>query len=204
MLAVVNTKQFIRIMKALKPFTGEPSPFDKTRKMQYIHFKTDQLKQEIKFEALDGHRFAIEYLECCVDESFEGYIKPQTLWKTDRTEVNITVDGKYTRIDFGWYELKYELPEGEYYKLNDLIDSLETQEPIKRFGVNPTFLIDALKNLDDKGSRAIAIIEVRSDRKDAILIRDRYNERNIRGVLPVSIPDKAVEGCNQTTNVSDK
>jgi DNA polymerase III sliding clamp (beta) subunit (PCNA family) len=190
MKATVNIKQFIRIMKALKPFTTEPSPYDKTGKMQYIHFKVDHENGEVKFEALDGHRFAIEYLECEADASFEGYIKPQTLWKTERPEVTITVDEKYTRIDLGWYELKYELPEGEYYSLDTLVNNLEVEKPIKRLGVNPKLLIDALKNLDDKGCRVTAIVEVRSDRKDAILIRDKYNERNIRGVLPVNLSDQ--------------
>lgn len=188
MVVTINKKDFIRVMKAIKPFTREADYFNKSEKMQYIHIVVDSENQEVKFEALDGHRFAIEYLDCNADQSFEAYVKPSSLWRTDVERVTISIQNNFTIVDFGWYSLKYELPVGEYYNLSTMVERANSN-PVRRIGVNPQFMIDAMKNLDDSKGKAIAIMEV-FEPSEPIIIRDKVDERNIRGILPIRIDER--------------
>lgn len=77
MKAIMDCNEFKRIIKALKPFTNALQ-----EKMKYIKIDVDSKNQEIKFEALDGHRIGIEYLKCEADENFTAYITPFVVWKS--------------------------------------------------------------------------------------------------------------------------
>ena len=185
MKAVVDQKEFKRVVKALKPFTRVDQ-----EKMQYIYMEVDSETQEIRAEALDGHRIAVEYIKCQADESFTAYIKPITFMKSGWDKVEISKYGNIVVIDMTDYFIRVKQPEGEWYQTKKMISDSEEETAVLKVGVNADFLIDALKDIKrNNGSRSMTIIECRS-RKSPIFIRDEKDRRNLRLVLPMTFTDK--------------
>ena len=143
--AIVDTKEFKRIIKALKPFTR----LDVIR-MQYIRVNINNKTQEIKFEALDGHRIAVEYLKCETDTSFTAYIKPFNLMATREKFTEIELINEKVYITMDEYSFGFKQPSQEWYETENLIKKCEKEEPVLKVGVNAKLLMDALKNVKQK------------------------------------------------------
>lgn len=187
MKAKIDTSELIRIIKALKPFTRKLDKYQAAI-MQYIYVEFNHDTQEARFEALDGHRIAVEYLKCEVDESFKAYIEPLTPWKTDLTKSEIELSNGILTIDMGYYSLKFMQPSGEWYDTKKMIEATEEIKPTSKIGINPEYLIEALKGINSYGSKPVVIIETR-DKKEPIIVRGRKDRRNIRYILPININD---------------
>ncbi|MDF2543457.1 MAG: hypothetical protein K0S47_3175 [Herbinix sp.] len=142
MKAVVDMKEFKRVIKALKPFTRIDQ-----EKMQFIYLEVNSETQEIRVEALDGHRIAVEYIRCQADENFIAYIKPFTFMKTDCNKVEIIKDSNIVMIDMLNYCIRVKQPEGEWYQTKKMIANYESKEVTSRVGINTDLLIDALKEI---------------------------------------------------------
>lgn len=187
MRAKIDTSELIRIIKALKPFTRKPDKYQ-VAIMQYIYVEFNHDTQEARFEALDGHRIAIEYLKCEVDESFKAYIEPLTPWKTDLIRSEIELLNGVLTIDMGYYGFKFKQPSGEWYDTKKMISATEEINPISKIGINPDYLIEALKGINLYGQRMAVIIETRN-KKEPVVIRESKDKRNIRYILPININD---------------
>jgi DNA polymerase III sliding clamp (beta) subunit (PCNA family) len=189
MKASINTIELIRIIKALKPFTRKMDAYYKAEKMEYIYVEFNYETQEARFEALDGHRIAIEYTKCITEESFSAYIKPFNPWKTEALQAELEVIGSAATLDMGHYILRFTQPEGEWYDTKKMIDELEKKEIASKFGINPEYLIEALKNMNSYGCKKSVVIETRSDKREPVIVRELEDRRNIRYILPVNISD---------------
>lgn len=181
MKATVGSKEFKRILKALKPFTSQDHMNDK---MQYIYLEINN--GEIRLEALDGHRIAIEYIECVNDENFTAYIKPVTLFKTSSEEIIIEVIGDKAYVTDNEFSFGFKQPDGEWYDTKTMISDYTSKTPQVAIGVNPKLLIDALKDIKKSGSREIVEIEI-YDKASPVIIRNVKDKRDIRLVLPIKI-----------------
>jgi DNA polymerase III sliding clamp (beta) subunit (PCNA family) len=185
MKATVDFKEFKRVVKALKPFTKENE-----EKMQYIYLEINSEAQEIRMEALDGHRIAVEYIKCQADESFTAYIKPLTFIKSAWDKVEISKDKNYVVIDMLDYYIRVKQPEGEWYQTKRIVSEAEKETAVLKVGVNADFLIDALKDIQrSKSGKNMALIECRN-KKSPIFIRDENDRRNLRMVLPMTFSDR--------------
>lgn len=189
MKAIVDAKEFKRVIKALKPFTRIDQ-----EKMQFIYIEVNGETQEIRVEALDGHRIAVEYIKCQADESFTAYIKPFTFMKTDWDKVEIIKDGNTVTIDMLDYCMRVKQPEGEWYQSKKILADTEAEQTTSRIGINADLLMDALKEVKKNMSgRSLVILECRG-KKDPVIIREEKDRRNIRLVLPMTFQDEEVEG----------
>jgi DNA polymerase III sliding clamp (beta) subunit (PCNA family) len=185
MKALIKTEELIRVIKALKPFTRKDSQYT-DKKMEHIYIEFNQETKEARFEALDGYRVAVEYVKCQTDESFIAYIKPFTPWKTDTVYAEIELDNQVAIVDMGFYSLKFVQPEGEWFATKKMIEETEAMEPSVKIGINPDYLIEALKGINSYGCRKLVVIETRG-KKDPVIIREEKDRRNMRYVLPVSL-----------------
>jgi DNA polymerase III sliding clamp (beta) subunit (PCNA family) len=187
MKAKIDTSELIRIIKALKPFTRKPDKYQAII-MEYIYVEFNHETQEARFEALDGHRIAVEYVKCNTDESFSAFIKPFTPWKTDTMLAEIELINGIATVDMGYYSLKFIQPEGEWYETKKMISDTEAIKPSSKIGINPDYMIEALKNINSYGCKSTVIIETR-DKKVPVIVREIKDKRNIRYILPVNIYD---------------
>lgn len=184
MVASIHTKELKRVMQALKPFTNSR---EYNKLMQYIHFEVNWKEKEVKFEALDGHRVAVEYLYCEADEDFKGYIKPVSIGKTrdDYCELELESDKAFLTVDDIRY--RFSQPEGSWYDTTKFFNDFQQKEP-QIVGINTELLISALsyQGLNNSG-RTCAQLELRGE-KEAVIVRNVTDKRNIRAVLPVTLP----------------
>jgi DNA polymerase III sliding clamp (beta) subunit (PCNA family) len=181
MVARIYAKELKRVIQALKPFTREG---EYNKLMQYIHFEV--VGNEIKFEALDGHRIAIEYLPCETDEDFKGYIKPMAIGKirNDYCELELSEENVYLTV--GDIRYRFAQPEGIYYDTSKLLNDMEIEKP-QIVGVNAELLLSGLvyQNLETNG-RPLVQLEIRGG-KMPVIIRNCKDKRNIRAVLPINL-----------------
>jgi DNA polymerase III sliding clamp (beta) subunit (PCNA family) len=180
MKAIVDSKEFKRIMQALKPFTCIYND-----KMKFIRMMVNSENQEILFEALDGHRIAMEYLKCTTDESFTAYIKPFVFGRTKDEKISIELLGNKVLVTKGEYIIGFKQPEGEWYDTSKILDDTYSKEITSVIGVNPKLLQDALKYMK-ADYKDLAQIEIRGI-KDPIIVKDPKDKRNVRIVLPVTL-----------------
>jgi hypothetical protein len=189
MKALIEMSEFIRTVKALKPFTGEDSKYIKPNLMKFIYITFDLDTQEARFEALDGHRIAIEYVKCTTDESFAIYIEPFNPWKTNSQYAEVKLINKLATVDMGYYSLRFIQPEEKWYDTGKIIKDTEQIDLSSKMAFNPDFMIDALKGINNYGLRKISIIETRG-KKDPIIIRETKDKRNMRYILPMNFNDE--------------
>ncbi|MDF2804432.1 MAG: hypothetical protein K0S61_4337 [Anaerocolumna sp.] len=184
MVARICAKELKRVIQALKPFTSGGT-YNKL--MQYIHFKVNSQEKEVKFEALDGHRIAVEYLPCEADEDFKGYIMPVNIGKIrdDYCEIELQGDKSYLTVD----DIRYRFiqPEGTWYNTDKIWKDFQKKEP-QIVGMNTELLREALKYQETANSgRTNAQLEFRGER-EAVIIRNCNDGRNMRAILPITLP----------------
>lgn len=184
MKATIDIREFKRIMKVLKPFTTTDT---NVAILQFIQMKFDEATQEVKCEAIDGRKVAVEYLKCTTDVSFTAYIKPVTLMKTAAEFATIEQVDDVTMVDFMDYTLKFKNVPGEWINTRPILDQSELGKCMK-FGVNPNYIKQAVDSLikNDSFGKTPVIFEV-FHAKSPVFIRDEKDRRNVRLVLPVNI-----------------
>lgn len=184
MKAKIEASAFKRMIDNTKKFL---SKYDR-QLMQYIFLEADAEAQEIKATALDGHRVSVEYVKAEVSESFKCYMKaniPKITKHDYYVELELT-DGRLL-VTVGDNITGYKQPEGEYYKVGQLISDVNSQEVAGRIGVDAKLLKEALESANYGHSRTV-ILEIPKNPKAPIVIRPYKNERCIKIVLPVNVP----------------
>lgn len=182
MKAIVDIKEFKRVISALKPFTSSCSD-----KMQYIKMDIDKDNQEVRFEALDGHRLAVEYLKCNADGNFTAYINPFNILKTRDNVIEIELIDKKLHASVNEWSFKFEQPEGEWFDTSKVANRSEVDKVVK-IGVDAKLLKEALSNICKKNAREIIEIEI-GHVIEPVIVRSANDKRNIRLVLPIKLPD---------------
>ncbi len=185
MKATIDIKEFKRVMVALKPFTSTSIYNDK---MQYIKADVDKDNQEIRFEALDGHRLAVEYLKCSADSSFTVYIKPFNILKSQDSEIELEIIDNKLHISTNEWSFKFIQPEGMWFDTSKVANR-DNQDKAVRIGVNAKLLREALGNINMKHDKELVEIEIGSNPIEPIIIRSAKDRRNFRLVLPVRLSD---------------
>ena len=186
MKAYIDVKELIRVIKALKPFTRKADQYCRDFKMECIHVKINSDTQEARFEALDGHRIAVEHVKCSTEESFSAYIKPFTPWKTEALQAELELIEKVATLDMGHYSVKFIQPEGEWYDTKKKIGETEQITPSSKIGINPQFMIEALKDINTHACSKAVVIETRG-KKEPVIVRELKDRRNMRIILPINI-----------------
>ena len=192
MKAIIEASEFKRLVTNTKKFV---SRYASNKLMGYIYLEVNADTKEIKATALDGHRVSVEYAMCSVaEQSFSCYIKPAIpkIAKRDRyVELELIGDKAYITVDDNI--MGYKQPEGEYFKVDDMISDLEKKPPAAVIYVNAKLLKSALESVSGLSDyKPLVKIEIR-DRKDPIVIKKiRFREatKDIKFVLPVNVTEK--------------
>lgn len=177
----MDSDEFKRIIKALKPFTRIDS-----EKMKYIKIDIDSKNQEIRFEALDGHRIGIEYLKCEADENFTVYITPFTPWKSMDRFAEIELKDQKVYITMGNQIIGFKQPDIEWFDTASMLKELQEQEIKSKIGVDPSLLAESIKYFSVISRSPVVKMEIREPNQ-AIIIKNAMEPRNMRLVLPTRI-----------------
>ncbi|WMC91242.1 hypothetical protein [Kineothrix sp. MB12-C1] len=190
MKAILDAKDFKRLIDNTKRFTRS-SCNTVNKLMQYIHVVVDAEAMEIRAEALDGHRISIEYGKLMeADESFQCYISPKIpiiAKNSDNAELEL-VEGKLL-IRIGEFIVGCVQPEGEYYKVGELLEDMQKDAPIRTIGLNAAYLEDVMKAAKNTvvNWRSIVEIDIRNPDKPVIIRTGRRKEKqNIKVILPMN------------------
>lgn len=189
MKAIIDAMEFKRLVDNTKKFV---SRYESNKLMTYIYLQVNAETKEIKATAVDGHRISVEYTTAReVDESFNCYIKPviPKIAKNDRL-VELELVDKKAYITVNDNIMGYKQPEGEYYKIDKMIQDIEAKEPTASIWVDPTLLKQALESAS-YGYREAVKIEIR-DKKDPVLIKRNRGKKDIKLILPVNVPESEV------------
>lgn len=178
MKATIDGIEFKRLIDGTKKFTSLYG----ANKMQYIHLCFEN--GEVRAAALDGQRASVEYAKYKGD-NFTCYVKTTMPKLKGINEVAVELVGDRALVIAGEDIIGCKQPEGEFYPVDKIIaDELE-KENLGVVGVNPTFLIDALKSISGITTKdKIAKIEIRSKTEPIII---RSGEKNVKLILPMRI-----------------
>lgn len=182
--------EFKRLIDNTKRFVS--TEYCSDARMNWIYLNINAELKTIKATALDGHKISVEYGEIVeTDESFSCYIKPNIpkILKSNRY-VDLELIGGRLYAEIGDSITRYVQPEGEYYKVDEMLDGMMQGEKTMTIGFDANLLKDALASIGKFGERTpIAIIDL-YDPKSPIIIKSgkRGNKQNIKAVLPVNIP----------------
>lgn len=185
MKAIIDAMEFKRLVDNTKKFV---SKYDK--RMQHIYLQVNAETKEIKATAVDGHRLSVEYTTVFeVDESFNCFIKPviPKIVKNDRC-VELELVDKKAYITVNDNIMGYKQPEGEFIKVDKLLQDMRDKESTASIWVDPTLLKQALESAS-YGYKEPVKIEIR-DRKDPVIIKRNRGKKDIKLVLPVSVVEK--------------
>lgn len=140
---------------------------------------------ELTAAAVDGYR--IHSITIPVNiingrDSFSFLLKPFAIPATDSDFIRCALDKKEIIFDFGNRKYIERLGE-DIESFMDIEESVPKKKPIEEIGVNPKYLVDALKSFK-KDSRNPVVLEIR-DPHSPIVIRSKQNPTDYRLVLPV-------------------
>lgn len=184
---IIRAEDFKRLINSTKKFIRK----DATNKlMGYIHLEFNSETNEVKAEALDGHRVAVEYAHCYeLKESFSCLIKPdipKIKTKYDFVEVEL-VNGKCF-VTVGEDIRGYVQPEGEWFKTAKLFSDTEKEEILAKVCINSQLLIDALASTE-KGYSKNVYIELRKTGQPVVVRSGNKHNKGIKLVLPMRTSD---------------
>lgn len=189
MKAIIDATEFKRLVDNTKKFI---SKYESNKLMTYIYLQVNAETREIKATALDGHRLSVEYtLVSEVDESFSCYIKPviPKIAKNDRY-VELELVDKKAYITVNDNIMGYKQPEGEFFKVDEIIQNAEAKQPTASIWVKPTLLKQALESVNYGWDEPVKI-EIR-DLKDPILIKRNRGKKDIKFILPYKVIESEV------------
>lgn len=184
MKAILKAVDLKKIFNGTKKFVGTGVGI---AIMQYIHIVVTE--DEVRFEALDGHRFSVEYASVVsVDKPFECFIRPEIpkISKYDEyAEIELESGAAYITVSDRI--IGYKQPAEKAYDLQKLVDEYSKKEIKAKIGVNSRLLADALNSItDQKTTNNLAKIEICNPSEPIII---RSNEKDIKVVLPVKIAE---------------
>lgn len=187
MKAKLRAAEFKRIIDNTKMFTSK----HEQNLMSWIYLEVDAEEKTIKATALDAHRVSIEYAELLsADTSFNCYIRP-TIPKITRQDnfAELELQNERLYVQVGESIMGYVQPEGQFYKVNDLINEIHAKQKMAVIGINPKFLKEAMGSISMTDSPK-AIIDI-YDPITPIVIRSgkRGKMENLKIVLPMKIND---------------
>jgi DNA polymerase III sliding clamp (beta) subunit (PCNA family) len=189
MKARLYASEFKRLIDNTKRFVS--TEYCSDGRMNWIYLEINAELKTIKATALDGRKISVEHGEIIEsDESFSCYIKPNIpkICKSDRY-VDLELRGNRLYAEIGDSIQGYVQPEGEYYKVNEMLEGMMKNKKTMTIGFDANLLKDALASIGKFGERIpIAVIDL-YDPKCPIIIKSgkRGNKRNIKAVLPVNI-----------------
>lgn len=190
MKAKLDTREFKRIINNTKLFVDTDAG---PTLMQWIYLEIDAKEKVIRATALEGHCISIEYAKLTyADESFTCYIKPEIpqISKKDRY-VELEVNNNRLYVQVGESIMGYVQPEGQYYKVDDLLKDYQKNEKIATVGFNANFLKNAMKSISaDSNNKKIAKIDIYNPKAPVIIRSGKKGEQeNLKIVLPVNFND---------------
>lgn len=195
MKAVLNAQEFKRIIKNTKRFIRTSCRNNEL--MGWIYLQVDAGSKTITATALDGHRISIEYASCSAEESFNCYIKPDIprISKFDNL-VKLELDSSHLYVQAGNTKTDYVQPEGEYFPVEKMLNSIQAKTKKITFGVDADLLKDALKSVSkNDGIRKIVEFDLYGPDDEIVIRSGRNGEReNIKIVLPVRLRDAETPG----------
>ena len=191
MKAILDAKEFKRLIDNTKKFTVGSSNGN-NKMMEYIHVVIDAKSMEIKAEALDGHRVSIEYGKLMeVDESFACYISPKIPVITRGVHnAELELVDKKLLIRLGEFIVGCVQPEGEYYKVDELLGDMENVDPVRTVGLNAVYLEDAMKAAKNivTNWRSVVEVDIREPHQPVVIRSGRRQDKqNIKIIFPVHI-----------------
>lgn len=179
MKAEILLSDLKKIIKATKKFVG--SEFKNNHLMEYVKIKV--IDGKMIAIALDGHRISKETVSCNADQNFSCLIKPVIPKYGYGNYAEIELSGNYAYISYGDSRIGFKQPEGEYYKINTMMDA----ENFKKYtiGFDSKLLKEALESMEGK------VVLRFGEPKDPVLICNTGDEvKQERLVLPISLrPD---------------
>lgn len=185
MKARIDAQEFKRIINNTKKFIGS------RELMSWIYLEIDAEEKLIKATALDGHRISIEYAKLnSADESCTCYIRPVIPGISRYDEyADLELEGNRLFVQVGESIIGYVQPEGQYYKVNDIIEQYYNKEKTITIGVNAKYLKEAMDSIGSSGlERKIAKIDLYNPGSPIIIRSGRREEReNLKVILPVNI-----------------
>jgi DNA polymerase III sliding clamp (beta) subunit (PCNA family) len=187
--AILDAKEFKRLIDNTKKFTRWEDGNNKM--MQYIHVIIDAKSMEIKSEALDGHRISIEYGKLLdVDESFSCYISPKIpVIVKDARHAELELIDKKLLIRLGDFIVGCAQPEGEYYNMDEKLEEMQKESPIRTIGLNATYVkeaMEAAKNTADW--QPVVEVDIREPNQPIIIRSGKLQDKpNLKVVLAVKI-----------------
>ena len=182
MKAVIDAQSLKDLVEQTKRFVSKNF---NNEMMRHIHIIVDAEMQEVRAEALDGHRFSVAHCKLLNgDESFECFITPEIpkVTKYDIT-AEIELDGDKVFVTVGDSIRGYRQPQGKFYDMQQIIKP--TAEPAIKVGFNAKLLAEALQSAKDHESTYNAVRVYVYNDKAPILVRS--NEKDVVGVLPLHI-----------------
>lgn len=188
----MSASGFKRIINNTKRFTGTEW---KNQKYSWIYLKVDAEAKSISATALDGHKVSVEFADIEeADESFSCYIKPNIpkIGKHDQY-ADLEISNNRLLVQVGESIMGYVQPEGEYFKIDNIMKEATESQKTLTIGVDASLLKDALASISNYGDRIpIAKIELRGP-KDAIVIRSGARDKmeNIKIVLPLNLREES-------------
>lgn len=189
MKAIIDAKDLKELVDKTKRFVGDNY---NNKMMRYIHIVVNADEQEVRAEAVDGHRFSVAYCRLKDgNESFECFITPDIpkITKSDMyAEIEINEDKAFVTV--GDSIRGYRQPEGEFYDLSSMTKT--DKEPAIQIGFDTKLLAEALQSVKDKKSTHNVARLYFYNPAAPVLIRS--NEKDIAGVLPVRISSEEWEG----------
>lgn len=160
--------------------------------MNYIHIIVDAEKQEVRAEALDGHKFSLAHCKLKQGEkSFECFITPEIpkVNKYDSDAEIELIDNK-AFVTVGDSIRGYKQPEGKFYDFQQIIKPVD--ETVLKRGFDSKLLAEALQSVkDSESARNAARLYLFGDERAPVLIRS--NEKDVVGVLPMHIDGRKWE-----------
>lgn len=196
MLAVIDAKEFKRVIDNTKKFT-DASSLNKT--MEYIYLEIDAETKILKATALDGHKISIEYAKVVqVDESFKCFIKPNIPKVTKYDDyAYLEKIGSKLLVTIGDSITGYVQPSLEYFKVDELMEKYKTEGIVTSIYFEPKLLIEALQSVKVDGFKDYVRLDIPKNPNKQVIIRpcttiksDVVEKNNIKVVLPVRPPQE--------------
>lgn len=185
MKAIIDATEFKRLVDNTKRFLR-----DTDNLMSYIYLEVNAEKKQIKATALDGHMISVEYVKVKeLDTSFKCFIKANIpkITKKDRN-VELEVLGERCFVTVGENIAGFIQPEGEYYKVDEMLNNATKEPPAASICVDPVLLKKALESVGSNVFTRTVKIEIRG-KAEPIIIQPTAAQakENIKLVLPVNM-----------------
>lgn len=184
MKAVIKAQDMKDLVEKTKRFVSKDCS---NEMMRFIHIVVDAEKQEVRAEAVDGHRFSVAYGKLVeADETFECFITPEIPKITRYDEyAEIETDGDKAFVTVGDRIRGWRQPKRPFFDILQMIKTTEDEEPAIKITFNSKLLAEALQSVKDADDRYNTASLYLYNPAAPVLIRS--NEKDVAGVMPMHI-----------------